>query len=242
MPTPLDDVCLASLPRDGLAALAEVRRVGGVAVTFAGDRAWVRWPPGRDEVLRCVLPVRGAKLFLPRDGGWSRFGSRLPAFDVPSLDAGRPLSEVLTPALFEPEPPGDTPLTPRALRLVRDDRPRPTAALLCDLAALGAWADTATTASLAAVEAARLGDRVLLLGRRLPALPGAEPFWGGGVLVPLGLRPEPAWPESALRDALGVGGDEVALLGEAGVTVVPREALRPLTRAAARLAVREEAP
>jgi hypothetical protein len=54
--------------------------------------------------------------------------------------------------------------------------------------------------------------------------------------VPLGFRPDPGWPESALCDALGLGDGELVLLRESGATAVPAEVLRPLTRAAARLA------
>jgi hypothetical protein len=80
------------------------------------------------------------------------------------------------------------------------------------------------------------------VGGRLPTLPGAERFWGNRVLVPLGFRPEPCWPESALAEVLGLADEELAMLRESGATAIPVAALRPLTRASARLAAREPTP
>jgi hypothetical protein len=240
MPTPLDGVCLASFPRDALAALAEVRCEAGVEVAFVGDRAWVRWPVGGD-VLRCLLPVSGAELYELRDGLWYRPGARLPAFDVPAVTSPKPLAHVLTPAPVQPLTPDQALPRPLPLRLVRDARPRTATALCCPLGELARWADGATSAALAAVRAAVSGNVALLLGGRLPPLPGAERFWGERALVPLGFRPEPSWPESALADALGLGDGELALLRESGAVVVAADALRPLTRASARLAAGEPA-
>ena len=74
--------------------------------------------------------------------------------------------------------PETSPLVPQVLRLVPDRCFRPTTALDGTLGALAAWAETATSASLAALRGARLGDRVLLIGPRLPALAGAVRLWG----------------------------------------------------------------
>src|SRR5262249_9797231 len=90
---------------------------------------------------------------------------------------------------------------------------------------------------LAALRAACCQGRVLLRGERLPLLAGGERFWGERVLVPLGCRPEPELPESALREALALGDDELLLLGEGPPEVVPEAALQPLTRARLRLAL-----
>jgi len=238
MPTPFDAVCLASLPCESLAALAEMRDAPGVMVALVGPRAWVRWPPGKD-VWRCVLPVPGALLYELRDGLWYRPGARLPSFDVPAITTTRPLSQALTPAPVQPRLPDDFAVSPLPLRLVRDPAPRPATALCCTPSVLGRWADTATSKALAAVRAAVSGRVVLLMGERLPALPGAERFCGERVLVPLGFRPEPAWPESALCEVLGLSDGELAILRDSGATAVPADALRHLTRASARLAGRE---
>jgi len=81
------------------------------------------------------------------------------------------------------------------------------------------------------------GDRVLLLGRPLPPIPGAERFWGGRILVPLGFRTDPEPPEPALCGALGAGDDEFLVLTQEGAETVPLRAFRTLTRAGVRLAL-----
>jgi hypothetical protein len=237
MENPLQNVCRGSLPAASLAALAGLRCHPGVTVSFVGDRAWLRWPDGDEEVLRQVLAVSGVELYEHHDGFWHRHGQALPAFDLPAEGEPLPLFRVLVPAPVEAEATPDRP-GPVPLRLVRDDRPRPTSALWCAAPDLGPWADRAPQAELGAVRAARCGDDVLLVGSRLPPLPGVR-LWGGRVLVPLGFRPEPALPDGALREALRVAADEVAVLGEEGVDVVPDEALVPLTRAGVRLALGE---
>jgi hypothetical protein len=242
MTSPLDGVCCACLPQEALAALAEVRSRPDVEAALLDGRAWVRWTAGDEDVLRCVLPVPGAELYACRDGLWYRPGRRLPSFDVPALTGALPLHRVLTPAPFIPERPAAAPLRPEPLRLVRDDRPRPATALVCDAVALAGWADSAPNAALAALRGARWGRLVLVLGRRLPSPAGAERFWGHRVLTPLGFRSEPDWAESALCQAMRLEPEEIVWLREGRVVVVPGEALRPLSRASLRLARREGPP
>jgi hypothetical protein len=241
VPKPLDEVCCARLPRAALAALAPLRCTPNVTVTFAGDWLWLHWRAGDEEVLATVLPLHGVELFALRDGQWHRPEQRLPAFDVPKHGDGLSLEQVLFPAAVEPEPPPPLAIGPVTLTLVADDHPRPTTALLCELASLGRWADRAPSAELEAVRAARCGARVLLLGTALPMLAGARRLWGQRVLTPLGYRPEPALGEEMLRSAFGVQADELLLLNHDGVEVVPSDALEPLHRAAVRFSLRESA-
>jgi hypothetical protein len=93
------------------------------------------------------------------------------------------------------------------------------------------------TADIEQLQAARFGDAVLLLGERLPPIAEGERFWGQRVLIPLGFRSEPALPESALREVLEVGPDDIALLGDRRAEVIEGRALQQLTRAGVRLAV-----
>jgi hypothetical protein len=247
MNAPLDDVCLASLPAAALPLLADLRVRPDVRVTFTEGRAWVRWEPGDGAVVQRVLAVRGADVFARRGGLWYRPGRSLPAFGIPADEGARPLLHVLSPAPVRAE---EVTPQPRPVRLgmVRDDWPRPAAALDCPLGELGRWADRATSRQLAALEAAIAdpaqgpgGPRVLLLGARLPPLADGVRYWGATVLVPLGFRPQPALPEGALREALGLGPGEWALLHEDGAEVMPRAAFRPVTRAGVRRALREYA-
>jgi hypothetical protein len=226
----------ARVPAAGLAALAPVRCQPGVTVHRLGEVAWVVWPAEADEVVRCLRPVRGVEFFAENDGRWHRFGHRLPCADGPPRGAGEPLDRVLVPTPLTPLPPGEAG-PPVRLGIVRGGAPRPATALRCPVRDLARWADAATTAELAAVRAARCGPRALLLGERLPAVPGGERFWGERVLVPLGFRPEPELPDDVLRQACGVAEDELLILDAAGAEAVPERALQPLTRAGVRLAI-----
>jgi hypothetical protein len=217
----------------GLAALAPLRAVSGVRV-IVGDLTWVTWDAPRPDVVAAVLAIPGVELFEPRDGRWYRPGDRLPVFTVPPPGDPIPLDRAVIPGPFAAMEPGDRELPQMPLRLMRSDVPRPTSALRCSLAAVAAWADAATTAEISAVKAAQSGEIAWLLGSHLPALSGAERFWGDRVLIPLGFRAEPDWPEAALREAANVGRDELLVLTEEGTEAIPREAFRPLTRGAVR--------
>jgi hypothetical protein len=61
-------------------------------------------------------------------------------------------------------------------------------------------------------------------------------FWGTRLLVPLGLRVEPALPEPVLLDALRVSEQELLVLDPRGGEVIPQDAFRPLKRAGVRRA------
>ena len=242
MPTPLAEVCCARLPAASLAGLAEVRCVPGVEVVADGAACWLRWPAGSDEVLREVLPLPGVTLYVERGGQWYRFGSRLPTDGPPAVAAAQRLDRVVLPGRIEPVEAGSEGWQPVPLQFVRDEVPRAASALQCPLSVLEAWAEQASTVRLASFRAALDGATVLLLGSRLPLLPDSTRFWGRRVLVPLGFRPEPALPESALAGVLHLEGEDIALLRGDGVDVVPAQALRPLTRAGVRLASRGRAP
>jgi hypothetical protein len=235
----LHDVCLASLPRRLLPVLAEVRCVSGVFVALEGERAWVRWEPGTDAVLRRLLPVSGSQLHVFRDGHWYPLGRHLPLFAAPPESAFRPLHQVLTPAPVQGVPAALFRQPPALLDLVADGRPRSTTAMECDLAEVSGWADAVPTPRLAAIRAARCGSRLLLLGPQLPLLPSGRRFWGEMLLVPLGYRPEPDLPEQAIREALAVVAGEILVLTAGRVEVISRSVFRPLTRVGIRLAGRE---
>jgi hypothetical protein len=232
---PLDDCRAARLPLAVLAVLAPLRAAGGVRVVGA-DPTWVTWDAPRPDVVAALLAVPGVELFEPRGGRWFRTGDRLPAFDVPPPGESVPLDRLVVPGPFAAAEPGNRELKRVPLRLVRSAMPRPTSAVRCSLAALVAWADAATTAEITAVKAARCGDTAWLLGSRLPALPGAERFCGDRVLIPLGFRADPDWPEAALREAANVGPDELLVLTEEETEAIPVDAFRPLTRGSIRRA------
>lgn len=241
-PDPWRDVSAAKLPAAHLAALGPVRDRADVRV-FPGDvDLWVCWPAGRPDVVQCLLPVPGVVFLVRRDGRWFRFGSRLPTADVPPAGEGQSVAALLSPDRIEPVPPALSAAQPLPLRAVRGGEPKLATALVCRTRDLAQWADTATTAELAAVRAARAGDRAVLLGSRLPAIPNAVRYWGDGLLVPVGFRPDPDLAPAALRAAVGATADELVVLDEAGADVVPRAAFEPLARAGVRLALAEGGP
>jgi hypothetical protein len=231
--------CCARLPLAALPVLAGLRTAPDVTVRLLDRHAWVYWPPENEDVLRRVRPVSGVELYECQEGNWYRHGHRLPTSDVPAETEAVALHGVLFPAPVQPEVGPLPALRPTTLRLVRDDHPRPTTALRCSLAALGRWADRVPTAELNAVRAARAGTTALLLGSPLPSLPGGERFWGEQVLVPLGLRAEPALRERAWKEAFGIDAEHFLLLSGHGAEAVPQAAFAPLTRSGVRLALRE---
>jgi hypothetical protein len=255
----LSEVGCASLPLAGLAALADVRCVRSVDAAIEGDRVWVRWPAGDEQFPLRVLSVSGAELYVERDGVWFRFGSRLPSRGWPKGAVAEPLQFLLSPAFPDPETPRAEQLRRCSIALVRDPRPRPAAAMSCDISALAAWAERATTAEIGAVEGIHSDGSVVLRGRKLPMLPAPSPYpfphpggegrvrgparryWGERVFVRLGHRPEPALPESAILAALNAGEETLALLDFEGVELLPLHAFQPLTRAGVRLALTERA-
>lgn len=232
---PLDACRAARLPAAGLAALAHLRVTGGVRVV-AGESAWIDWEGDRPDVIAAVVTVPGAELFEPRDGKWFVPGSHLPAFDVPPRGQTVPLDRAIVPAQFAPTEAGKRELRRVPLRLVRCETPRPTSAIHCSTVALQAWADTAPASEIAALKGARCGNRAWIIGQSLPAVASAERFWGEQVLIPLGWRAEPDWPEAALREATAVGPNEILILTADGAGAISDDAFQPLTRAAIRRA------
>jgi hypothetical protein len=228
----------ARLPAAGLAALAAVRTRPGVAVCVEGDVAWVTWEEDGAAVVSCLRAAPGVEFFERRGGRWHRFGCRLPTDEGPPTTGAVPLDRAVTPARIDAVPPPTRVGRPVPLRVARGGAPQHATALRCDDHALARWADAATTAELAAVRAARCGGRALLLGDRLPVVPGGERFWGGRVLVPVGFRPDPPLPEGVIRAACGAETDELLVLDERGAAVIPDRAFAPLTRAGVRLAMK----
>jgi hypothetical protein len=240
----LTQVGCASIPQTALPVLADLRRDPDIRVILAEDRAWIRWEADAEPILRRVLPVPGVELFVFREGHWYRYGCHLPVFGLPLEpdDDAIPLSRALIPRPIVAATLGDSAITPVSLSLARDDRVRPTTAMTCAPEELKSWAETATTAQLTAVSAAWADDLMLLRGQALPALSGCTRFWGARVLVPLGFRPDPDLPESAVRRALRLADDVILLMQPEGFEEIPSEAFAPLTRAGVRRALGVHSP
>jgi hypothetical protein len=243
-----------------LRVLADLRRRTDIRVLVEEDRAWVYWSPEshpmQQVLIGRLLPLPEVELFTRRGGYWYRLGEHLPAFEVPveAGTEGAPLERIVMPRPMTALPPADGRPNPISLRVVRDERsrPRPPRALRCPLERLAAWAEQATSARLASLRGAWAsgagdesgGAEVLVLGASgsLPELPGALRFWGVDLLIPLGFRPDPELPESALCRAVGAGSNHLVILDSQGYELIDRAAFRPLSRAGVRLARRGATP
>jgi hypothetical protein len=239
MTFPLALASCAWLPASQLARLGALRAREDVLGLIEAGSLWVFWDAPDAELAAWLLSLPGAELLCRGPDGWHAPGRHLPIFEVPDPERGKTFASRVFPAPVAPEAPGDAGWQPLQVRLVRDDRPRPAAALLSPLTTLVAWAESATSHALAGLTGARYGDLLLVRGS-LPALPG-ERFWGRRVLVPAGYRTEPPLREEVLSRALRLGDGEIALLTHEGADVVPASAFGPMTRAGLRLAA-EGAP
>jgi hypothetical protein len=233
-----DEVTGARLPGSALSILADVRCVPGVEVISDTEYCWLRWPTDRVAVLQRLLPIAGVKLFVKRDHQWHELGRRLPTGPVPLDRPGVPLVQMLAPASFQPEMPIRLGARKLTLTLAPDHTPRVTTALTCPLATFGKWVDEATSAQVAGLRAAVAEDQLLVLGTKLPVLSGNRRYWGNRILTPLGLRPDPPFTSKVLLEGLQIQRDELALLEETGVRVLPREIFVEVTRAGVRMALR----
>jgi hypothetical protein len=242
-----------------LAVLAEMRGRGQIRVLIDGARAWICWELGsellQEMLVRRILPVPGAVLYHEREGCWFRLGEHLPRFDVARGDGSDwPLLErTIFPEPVEAMQGQGRLHEPMRISLARDAamRARPASALRCTVEALAAWGERATSAELGAVRGAWLKPAapggadglVLVTGptSSLPPLDRGERFWGTELLIPLGCRAEPDLPASAIRRAAGATTDDLALLEEGGLELIPRAIMKPLSRAAIRLIGQREA-
>ena len=247
LPPKLRQACLARIPISELAVLGDLRLSREIRVASRDGAAWVRWSPADESVVLRLLAASSVEWFdRGEDGWWRRSGTRTPllGFEPPAPGDGVPLASALVPDRVDPIAPGPLRSALVRLRLVTETQPRPASALRCSLQALAAWADDAATPWLERLQGAiHLESReALVWGERLPPLPGARRYWSWGprLLVPLGLRPEPALPEAAILAAWEAGEDEIVIFEpNAEPEALPREVLRPLTRAGIRLAVLE---
>ncbi len=237
-----DSPTAASLPATALGAIADLRRAPGLLVLVKEDRAWLRWDGTDPSLAHRLMSVPGAVLYARGDDElWREPGRRLPSFGLPLDGPGfTTLVHAIVPEPIDPVTPPKSCHESTVLRLERDDRERPATAMVCELAQLSTWADSALSAEFASVSAAVCGGQVILRGRpaNLPVIVGSKRFWGLRLLVPLGWRIEPALPERAILRAVCADDDDLLLVIPPGlVEPVPLDAFAPLTRASLRLAI-----
>jgi MoxR-vWA-beta-propeller ternary system domain bpX2/FtsH ternary system domain X7 len=241
------DVRRARIPVEDLPVLAELRGRGEIRVLIAGEVAWISWKPESelmdDLLVRRILPLDEAVLYTERDGRWYRLGEHLPTFDVPGSDEleWTLLERTIFPEAIRAVMSREKLHAPIPIRVVRDavSAPRAATGLRCSPSSLAAWAERSTSAQLAALKGAWLGVEALVLvtgsSGSLPLSPDGLRFWGTELFIPLGFRAEPDLPASAIRRAAGAKPDELAVLDEDGIELIPHAIFKPLSRAAIRM-------
>jgi hypothetical protein len=232
-----DSATEARLPEADLSRLTQLRDRPDIRVRLSGASAWVTWSSSRAEVVRALMPVRDVVFFRTERGARYRLGDRIPMSEAPPDGEDRSLSGALLPSPLHPLPSDESSSSPVQLQIVRGGSPQPTSALLCGLDSLRAFADTATTAELAAMRGILSGDRAVLFGAKLPPIAGAARLYGTDVLLPVGFRAEPDLPPAVLLSAVGAEPGETLILTEDGWELVPVDLAEPLTRAGMRLAL-----
>jgi MoxR-vWA-beta-propeller ternary system domain bpX2 len=225
------DACRAArIPKSGLAVLAPLRRMTNVRVIEIGQEAWITWDGEMPSVVNALLAIEGSSLYRRTDSSWLVIDRSVPDFSVPHPKKSLPLDCAVVPNPIDALPAPEFQGRRIPVTLKPCDKPRPTTAQRCRLQALAQWGERATTAEIEVVTGAWNGTHVWLRGR-LPALPTAERFWGERVLIQLGWRADPDWPEAALLEAAIVDKEELLVLTADGPEAIALAAFKPLSRA-----------
>jgi hypothetical protein len=194
----------ASIARGRAASCAGLRRWPGLEAAFAGDELWLRGSDLEPDLDRALRQIPGLRRFAQiGDGLLAPVGCLVPTTRLPPAAAWQGIDCIFPPRL----PPSRLPaLRPAALpfTIERGGGEQAASALLLDAAApLAAWVEWAAEARLLRLTFARAADgRVLLLSAPLPPLPGLAHWCAGDLVVPCGLRWQPAVPAAVLAEVL----------------------------------------
>jgi hypothetical protein len=228
---------------DAAATVAALRLEPDIEVLESADVVWLRGTSSDERLDRLLRQLPGAARFeVLADGQLLPSGKRLPSGRLPngSWVALKSLTRVALPVAT---------LGARSLKRIPFSLERVATyeepnLLLTALAGWVAYAIDAPQVRLEKLTFAASSDgRALVRGRPLPPIAGARYCERSGVAVPCGWG-WPAWLEAPLvREALGLGADELALFSESGTweSIAGDQFVRA-TRSAARLsATREDA-
>lgn len=237
--SPLHSITCASLPAVHLERLAPVRAWKQVKAQNRDGILWLCWPAHTTGVAELLYPLPGVELYEKRGLHWFAFKRQLPSFEVPDLGMARPLAELLFPApVVLPAVPKES-RQPVQLTLAVDSTPRQASALVCKLSALHDWLETVPTPRFRELRAMRQREQVLVMGRNLPPVGEAERYWGQRLLVPLGYRYEPFFPEAILLNIFDLAARQLLILSHTGMELIDTSQAQPLTRAGVKLALTE---
>lgn len=227
-----------SLPPGSIALAADLRLNEDIELLEEEGGFWLRGRHAEGTLLHALRSLPGARLFHAcPDERLREEHHRLSNRTTPHGD-WVPLSRWATPA--PPPVLAIRPAVPRTrLRLVPDDLPRETRALLTTFDLWSAYGEQAALCRLESLEfAVSSEDRVLVRGSPVPPLPGTYLTENGGVLFPLGTTWYPRLDPRLVRDLVDAAGDDLILITSDGVELLEARHRVAATRASIRAARR----
>jgi len=236
---PWQTVKAARIPWSQLPALALLRDRADVLVCKKGNDAWIRWGASQSLVIECLLGVSRVAFFVKKGSTWFPFGRLVPTALAPPEELGEPIVFHLSPLAPESVSAPAGPAGKISWKLKPGDSPQPATAMTCSLAALAAWAESATRWEIEQLKAARKGDRAILKGERLPSIAGSTRYWGTRVWIPLGFVGDPPFHEAVLIAAANLEPDAILLCQDHQREVIPEHAFGPLNRSGIKLALEQ---
>lgn len=227
-----------SLPRASIALAADLRLHEDIELLEDGDGLWLRGRHAEGSLLLALRSLPGARLFHASAGDrlreehhrlWNRTSPRgewvpLHRWALPTAPATVPVA----------------PLVPRTrIRLVADDAPATTRAVITRFDHWSTYSETAAACRLESLEfAVSTEDQVLVRGLPVPPLPGTYLAEKEGVLHPIGTRWYPPLHPSMLRDLVDAVSDDLILITPGRIEILEHRHRVAATRAAVRAARR----
>jgi hypothetical protein len=200
------------IPRSSLSTLAALRLLSDVVACATSDSIWLSGDDSlreNDELRLRQIP--GAQRYqVTDDDELIPLGARLPMGRLP-VEQWIALGSLLVPQLVTQELPRFPPAK-EALVLVRDDRERRTAGILCGLNAFAVYAETASELRLSRLRfIANTDGNVLVIGTPLPPLEGLRYWEDSGIFVAAGYDWQPSVEACVVRQTFGLNDDELAI-------------------------------
>jgi hypothetical protein len=220
---------------DTAAAAGALRLHSGIQALQTADGLWIRGDAltqELDSILHKLAPTLRCRMLA--DEQLLPEGKRVPAGSLPR-GTWQPICQVIAPQAPKPFAaavmPGKV-----ALRLVRRTGSADPSAMLTDLSALRAYADTAPAIRLARLSfALRADGAAIVRGTPLPPIAGIALAESQGILIPCGWGWDTPVPAAVVRQVLGLRDDQIALVLESSdAQVIESLQFVQLSRAAAR--------
>lgn len=227
------------LPSSAIGEACALRLAAGVEIARDGEQFWLRGPDADENLRRRLLGLPALARFEWRSDGRLRpLDSLLATARMPELtwESFKAWARPELPSARLPAPPPSRLPLQLVSATSANGAARP--ALLLEFAAWRDWALHAPLARLEPLSFALSGRLALVRGAPAPAAPGRHLADIEGVLIPAGLRWEPAVSVSTLRRVCGAAPGNVLWWDERGLRVLGEELFVPATRANVRASAR----